>query len=972
MMRLRKFIECPEMEMVGGNVIDEDEFFDCEMENDFVVREIDLDYGSPQEDSLDEHGFRKDLENVASGLEGLNRFERDFFINKMLKFEKLFTRKSTNACVEPYQFRVKPHRTVIRKTYPVPMAYRGMVRSALGEMLQAGIIERSNSAYCNPLRIVIKSDNSVRVCLDARYINEIIESDHESPPLINEIMQKFHGVTCMSTTDLTAGYWQIPLHENCRRYTAFLFDGKMYQFCRIPFVLKTAGSAFIRSLSLALGDQLSDILTIYVDDFLFTTRESMILHISDLCRVFEILQSKNFTLNLIKSKFCQTRINFLGYELSTEGISPLADKLDLITQFEKPNNIRELQTFIGLCTYYRVFTVRHANLIDPFRNLLREKNLWSWEVKHDIAFEQMKKAFMNCVRLSHYLPNAVVKLRTDASDLVISGVLYQIDQNNDHRIVSLVSRCLNQAELNYTTTEKELLAIVYSVVKFRIYLIGARFEIITDHKALTFLNTTPYLNARIIRWSIILQQYDFDVFHCKGKDNLVADFFSRNPQGRFESNVPTTLSIDVLDTDDLHNSRIVDCDVIEFEDDFLDSLRNLSHLQNEDSNIKNVLDKINENLYRDIYVVKENIWFRKDPGLNVWQVVIPNTLKYKLIDCIHSKLGHPGVYKTKMYIRQFYYWKSMNRDIKRFVVTCDLCQRVKDLNVKMEGPHRLVQFDKPSDLICVDFYGPLPRSVGGFEYIFVVLDAFSKYVKLYPIRKATTDTVLKRLFNDYIPEMGVPVRILADHGTQFTSSKWSRKLGQSGIRVVYSSIRHPQSNPAERVMRELGRLFRILCSDKHTRWARHLSDIEWFLNVTTHFSTGFSPLELHFGTKPEDMVERIIDFPKGDDLSKDAKILLAREKINNNYAKRAKSQKRPSRVILKENDLVLLHIPKQSDALKKITRKFFHIFYGPYRIKKELGNNAYELCDVDDSDRRIGIHNRINLRKYNDPEESNN
>lgn len=171
----------------------------------------------------------------------------------------------------------------------------------------------------------------------------------------------------------------------------------------------------------------------------------------------------------------------------------------------------------------------------------------------------------------------------------------------------------------------------------------------------------------------------------------------------------------------------------------------------------------------------------------------------------------------------------MNRDIKKFVLRCDLCQRVKYINVNMEGAYRMVHSTEPGDLVCVDFYGPLPRSLGGLEYIFVLLDVFSKYVKLFPIKKENSRTILRKLFNSYIPEMGKPERILADHGTQLTSPKWSDQLREAGIRVIYSSIRHPKSNPVERVMKELGRLFRTLCSDKHTRWSMHIRDIEFFL-----------------------------------------------------------------------------------------------------------------------------------------------
>lgn len=181
-------------------------------------------------------------------------------------------------------------------------------------------------------------------------------------------------------------------------------------------------------------------------------------------------------------------------------------------------------------------------------------------------------------------------------------------------------------------------------------------------------------------------------------------------------------------------------------------------------------------------------------------------------------------------------------------------------------------------------------------------------------------------------------------------------MREAGIQVVYFSIRHPKSNPVERMMRELGRMFRTLCSDKHTKWAKYVNDIEFFLNATTNCGTGFSPHELHFGEQPADQIKEIIRFPDSTGISRDYKIILAKKNLEKNFENRAKLQKNPSRMELSEGDLVLLHVPKQSDSLKKVTRKFFYLYFGPYRISRDFGNNSYELFDIK-GNRTIGIYN---------------
>lgn len=274
------------------------------------------------------------------------------------------------------------------------------------------------------------------------------------------------------------------------------------------------------------------------------------------------------------------------------------------------------------------------------------------------------------------------------------------------------------------------------------------------------------------------------------------------------------------------------------------------------------------------YIIEYGILFRRNKTEDQWQVVIPGNLSAQIMECVHSKLGHPGVFKTLTYIKRYYYWKSMNQEIKNFVLSCDIGQRVKPINIQMEGKYRRVYSSEPGDLICVDFYGPLPRSIAGMEYIFVVYDAFSKYIKLYPIKKENTRTILNKMLKSYIPEMGTPRRILSDHGTQFTAARWGESLREVGIQVLYSSIRHPQGNPVERMMRELGRIFRTLCSDKHTKGAKYISDIEFFLNATTNCSTGFSPHELHFGEQSAYQIKELIRFPRTDGMTKEYKILI--------------------------------------------------------------------------------------------------
>ena len=284
------------------------------------------------------------------------------------------------------------------------------------------------------------------------------------------------------------------------------------------------------------------------------------------------------------------------------------------------------------------------------------------------------------------------------------------------------------------------------------------------------------------------------------------------------------------------------------------------------------------------------------------------------------------------------------------MLICDTCQRVKHLSITMEGEYKLVSSEGPRDLICVDFLGPLPRGRGGVEYIFVVLDAFTKLGRLYPLKKTTTVMSLKRLFEDYIPECGMFKRILSDNGTQFTSSKWKSEFEKAGIRVVYSSIRRPQSNPAERIMREISKFCRTFCTT-HTSWANHVKNIENLLNITTHHSTKFTPHELHFGIAIEAEIEKLIPFPEKRRIDQKKMIVLARENILKHFNKRKKGNEF-SKVILAVNYLLLLRVRHLSNAPDKVSKKFFHLYEEPYRIIKSIVENAFLLANPSNSKMR--------------------
>lgn len=208
----------------------------------------------------------------------------------------------------------------------------------------------------------------------------------------------------------------------------------------------------------------------------------------------------------------------------------------------------------------------------------------------------------------------------------------------------------------------------------------------------------------------------------------------------------------------------------------------------------------------------------------------------KILNASHNQFFHVVSYKWHKYLSQLFYWRHMRRDIKNYSRSCDLCQQTKYVNYKMEGAYQFAKASYPNEIIAVDSDGPLPVSVAGVTYIFVVQDLISKLVSLYPIKRANTKICSAKLKDHYFKKIGKPNLVLSDHGTQFTSQAWKMCLDSEKVKAIFSSIRHPQSNPVESIMRELNRMFRTFCTSKHVSWAKYIPTIQNCLNVVSHHS----------------------------------------------------------------------------------------------------------------------------------------
>lgn len=902
--------------------------------------------------------------NIALHDFPLNDSQRNLMTSLIENNKHIFQDKPGLHKFFSYQFKVKPHEPYKIKPYPIPFSRRPAVQKEIDKMLKWGVIERSDSPYNNPLVTVVKTDGTIRLCLDARKLNNIVLPTRDASPPVDEILAKFHNKCFFSSLDFSSGYWQIPLDPSVRQYTSFLYDGHSYQFRVVPFGLNISNAAFGKGLEAALNNTPTscpspDDVHIYVDDILISS-PSFEQHLITLEWIFSKISQAGLTLKLKKCNFNKKQIKFLGHFISPKGMIMDPDKVRALLNFPEPRNRKDLQSFFGFCNFYRKFSINHSSLLHPLSHLLCKDTPWTFTEQNKVDFQKIKTAFSHQISLTHPNFNIPFCIQTDASYIGLGAELFQIDSDGQRNTLSFASRSLCGAERNYTVTELELLGILFACQKFKIYILGYPINLYTDHKALTFLFSCKLKSARLTRWTLALQEFDLNIFHCPGKENPI-DTLSRHPLGRDDqspSNSPIIYQYYTLPPP--------------IPPDILPVFSSMSLEQQKDPKLENIISKLKLNpppVWHDYYTLKNNVLFiKRFKHDTCWSLYIPSHLVKQVVNLFHEYYAHTGPLKTIHSLKNICYFSSFNKTVRHIVQACELCQKCKPKTTRIAGPMQLILSSEPLDKLLVDFYGPLPTGICQFSYVFVIVDNFTRFIKLYPLRQANAKICVKKLTTDYFPKYGVPKCIVSDHGRQFISKHWQTSFKKYKVQVFHTSIYHPQSNPAERVMRELGRMFRTYCHQKHSLWPKYIPYIEWTLNNVRHESTHQTPSALFLKHNEHNPLAHVIQFPDQNVHNNYQSTLTLAQEIQVSKAeariKRHKEKLNPT--LFKINDLVLVRTHKLSNQLDKKISKFFLLYDGPFKVKSIKTVNAYELVHPDDHTPK-GTHNIIHLKPYIPP-----
>ena len=858
---------------------------------------------------------------------------------------------------QPFKIDTGNSRPIRQMPRRVPFHLKKAVDEQIDEMLSKGVIRPSTSEWASPVCLVRKPDGSLRFCVDYRKLNEVSKHDAYPLPNINDCLASLGNSCYFSTMDMASGYWQCSMDPESGEKAAITTHRGLFQPEVLPFGVKGGVAHFSRVMAALFSSLQWKTLLTYLDD-LMVFSNSVEEHFHRLSLVFDRLIEAGLKLKPSKCHLFQKSVKFLGHMVSASGISPIEDKIQAIVQFPVPKDIDGLKRFLGMSGYYRDFIAGYADLVKPLTDLTRKDRIFEWSTSCQKVFSTVKDKLMSAPILAFPDYECKFILTTDASNVGLGAVLSQY-QHGRERVISFASRPLTKAEVNYSTTEKECLAVVWSTEYFRHYLLGAEeFIVRSDHDPLRYLRSVPCPRGRLARWIGLLEQYSYKMCYVPGKDIPHADALSRSFKVS-EISLPVDVSSPELiekQQKDKVISRVLE-------------LRSVSKKwwKGETKEVQQLLS-----------VSGDFVWIngvlcvsRQKDSTELTQIVVPRSLVSTLLARAHDDSGHFGVERTLSRVREKYFWGSIFKDVTNWVQSCTFCQNRNRPSVMPKAPLQFMPIPSaPWQCIAIDFVGPLVETSKGNTCILVVTDRLSKYTINIALPDQKAITTAAALFLEVFCVHSFPESILSDQGRNFESQLIKAICEMTGIDKIRTSGYHPQTNgQSERYNQTMATMLsKYIDSDTQNDWDKHLPVVAFHYNTSIHSVTGFRPFDLHFGKAPRIRLDMFSTTPM-ELKAKTASEWLCElqqtvKKLTKQSGEKIKDAQEKQKLHYGQDiqykpygkgDMVLCREHAYKKGLKpKLIRDKWS---GPWKIQKVLGPVNYRL--VMGNKRLVVHHNRL-------------
>jgi hypothetical protein len=800
---------------------------------------------------------------------------------------------------------------VITAPYRHPKKFKDEIEKAIKELLAMGHIRPNMSPFASSVVLVLKKDGTLRMCIDYRALNKKTIKNRYPIPRIDELMDELHGAVFFTKIDLRSGYHQINIREQDIEKTTFRCHFRHFEFLVMPFGLTNAPATFQSCMNHIFRGQLRKYILVFFDDILIYNK-TWDEHLAHLGEVLGIMQAQSLYAKESKCEFGMRELLYLGHIISGQGVQVHQEKIRAILDWPMPKNLTELRGFFGLCSYYRRFVKGFSQLGAPLTDLTK-KGAFHWTEESQQTFDKMKEVMSTCPVLALPDFSQSFVLECDASGVGIGAVLMQ----GGHPIV-FESRKLNESERLYPIYDKEMLAIMHALTKFRQYLVGSRFVVKTDHNSLKYFLDQKDLSERQQKWVSKIQAFDFDIEYVKGKRNIVADALSRRPAG---------------------------CSMMDICTDWK------AHLLVEYSKNKFACEVMDGQVMDDRYRVLDDVIFYKD---RIY-LVPESTLKGKILKVCHDSptAGHQGYFKTYRQIRERFSWKGLKDDVLKHIRECTTCQQNKSEQTHPAGLLQPLPIPEQKwESISMDFITGLPR-VQGKDCIFVVVDRLTKFAHFFAI---PTDykaiQVAELFFREVFRLHGLPRQIVSDRDGRFINAFWQELFRLTGTELATSTSYHPQTDgQTEIVNKWVEGYLRNYVGGQQRTWVRWLHMGEYCYNTTYHMSIKMSPFRALYGYDAPSFMETVFGdsrVPGAKDWVEESQRILqsVRENLQSaqNQQKIYADRHRVERSF-EVGDLVFLRLqPYRQSSLKRSgAEKLKPKFYGPYRVIRRIGEVAYEL-----------------------------
>jgi hypothetical protein len=814
--------------------------------------------------------------------------------------------------------------TAYRRQYPIPHALRPVLDKQVKEWLETGTIKKSktNTSFNHPLLLVPKRNKSGdiidhRVCLDVRLLNQILPPAFSYPiPKVQTIFNNLSGKKYFTVIDGSQAYHRFKINpDDSHKLTFTHLDGQQYSFIKACFGLKFLTSQY--QFVMATLFEGVDCVQNFVDDCIVAS-ETFEQHVQDVKRVVDIMTSANLIINPDKCVWFQHSVRLLGFTVNKTGTKVDKRKLTNVDNWPIPKSAKQVQQFMGLINYFRDYIPMISKVAEPISRLSHANNVEAlWGNEQTKSFNALKDILHQDLILHYADMSKPFYVATDASQYGVSFLLYQRDDQGRDKYISFGSTSLSPSQRKWSTTRRELYALVLALKKFRPFLWGTPFIAYVDHKALTYAHTQKNLNPMLMNWIETILDFDMTICHVPGIENKLPDILSR-----------------LYPPDDGQNL---------VED-------------------RRVIKKTRNNLKHKNRVMMRKKKFSKDRVLNVLTTQLvnnkddisdymtpPDSERNGLLYEAHS-FGHFGSHAIVNELHsQGLHWSNIYEEAKNIVKSCKECQRH---NISKKGFHNLtsVVAFKPFERIAIDLAGPFPVTSEGNTMLLVVTDVCSKFIILRAMPNKNSDTVAKELVKIF-GDFGMPMIMQSDNGTEFRNSLLANISKALGIERRYSTPYHPRGNGAAEasVKIAVNTLRKMMKSNSHD-WCHYLPIVQLCINRHIPYKTQTSPFSLMFARRivmPDDKEKETLpkDTMTIEELEKQIEYMEdivfpaiheRAKRINEEYQKKFN----------KKN--ILVDIPKGTHVmvrLKQRANKLAPLYEGPYTVVRKNRGNSYELKD---------------------------